>query len=187
STPYLKPKKINEMKFNYTDENLSYLQRTYVMLRAFWDFLKTILEKLDWDKFGDAIIYTFKMIWKHGIIIILMILPILLLVLLPQGRDLIINMLFDGSAGVGNIYLRVLWFLAMVVFTSYAIWAIPRFYQEYESEQKFTTSTRTAKSTSGNFIRVLSVTPFVVYGIVFFIVDPRCFTNIYLFWSINIL
>src|SRR5690606_20248595 len=68
-----------------------------------------------------------------------------------------------------------------------AIWAIPRFYQEYESEQKFTTSTRTAKSTSGNFIRVLSVTPFVVYGIVFFIVDPRCFTNIYLFWSINIL
>lgn len=174
------------MKFDFTVKNLTYWQRTYILTTVLWSFLINIHKKFDWNQFGHNVILTLKMIWKHGIVIILMLIPVLLLIILPQGKDLINNMLFDISATWLSTYLRVLWFVTMIIFTSYSIWVIPRFYQKYE-EKKFSSEKNSDKSTSGNFLRVLSVVPFVVYGIVFFILDPRCFTPIYLYWAVLVL
>ncbi|MFZ1705465.1 MAG: hypothetical protein WAT79_14045 [Saprospiraceae bacterium] len=171
------------MKDHFTKSGISYLSRIILIFTAFWNFLTKGIKKIDGNQLGKGVMDAIRMTWKHGIIVILMLIPILLLMKMPQGRDLIHNMLNGEKVFEWYTYFRILCFLTMVVFTSYAIWAIPRFYQENENKNK----SHKIKSTSGNFLRILSATPFLVYGIVFFLVDPRCETNVFFYWSSLIL
>lgn len=178
----------------FTIPNLSYTKRTIALFQALWNLVSQNPSQIDWDKFGTVVLYTLRMIWKHGIVIILMLIPVVLLIGLPQGKDLMNNLLFPGDSDTVNSYLRILWFLSMVIFTTYALWAIPRFYQNREedwhkNDQEKSDQKRWMpdESTSSNFIRVLSMTPFIFYGIVIFILEKRCFTHWALFWSIILL
>lgn len=140
------------------------------------------IRKNFWENLGGDIMITLRSLWKHGVIVLLLILPTALLISLPQGKDLIYNMINDGGDDMKINYLRIYWFLTMLVFTTYAIWAIPRFYQNYEAEKLLTIETTI--STSSRFLRILSATPFIVYGSAFFMVSERCHLNQWLYWFV---
>lgn len=152
--------------------------------RRFFEFLKHLtsseIKKEFWKGLGGDIMIALRSIWKHGIIVLLLVLPTVLLISLPQGKDLIYNMINDGGGNIKTNYLRIYWFLTMLVFTTYAIWAIPRFYQNYEANRN--KLSETPKSTSSRFLRILSATPFIVYGASFFMISERCHFNQWLYW-----
>lgn len=157
--------------------------------RRFWEFLKYLnspeIKKEFWKGVGGDIMIALRSIWKHGIIILLLVLPTVLLISLPQGKDLIYNMINDGGGDMKINFLRIWWFLTMLVFTTYAIWAIPRFYQNYEANR--IKLSETPKSTSSRFLRILSATPFIIYGAAFFMIAERCHFNQWLFWLLILL
>ncbi|HRN34596.1 MAG TPA: hypothetical protein PLC76_10525 [Saprospiraceae bacterium] len=173
---------------SFTTTNLSYIERALALFQALRTFVSSWPKHIDWNKLGSDVLYILLMIWKHGIVIILMLIPIILLIKLPQGKDLMNNLLFPGNWKTFGSYLLILWFLSMIIFTTYALWAIPGFYQNIEARRLTSNEEKKSlisiKSASSLFIRILSMTPFVFYGIVIFVLEKRCFTHWALYWLI---
>ncbi len=171
----------------FTEQKPKYTKPDMNGTKRFKEFIKYILNRDDvkycGSDIGHGIMIALRSIWKHGIIILLLVLPTLLLVSLPQGTDLILNMIADSGASVITNILRVLWFLLTLVFSTYAIWAIPRFYQTYEVRNK---DKCFEKSTSSTFLRVLGSIPFIIYGLSFFLVTERCEIHWFLYWFLII-
>jgi hypothetical protein len=139
----------------------------------------------------------FRYIWKHFPIIVILLLPVLLITLMPQGRDLILNLLHSSQeAGLPGYLVRVIWFLLMLALLAYAIWAIPRFYQEKETDDRTrarasgepadgAASLLRAQSTSSDFLRVLAVLPLLFYGLAFIHVIRVEHVDKVIYWAIN--
>lgn len=123
----------------------------------------------DSEGFTEVILRILKHIWRNGVIILLMLLPVFLLVKMDQGEDLIRNLLEDhGKGGPQQAIVRIVWFFSVLVVSSYSIWAIPRFFLDYENPEigykgRFSAS-NILNSTSSDFLRVLAVLPFLFYG-----------------------
>jgi hypothetical protein len=123
----------------------------------------------DSEGFTDVFLRILKHIWRNGVIIFLMLLPVLLLIKMDQGEDLIRNLLEDhGKGGLQQAIVRIFWFFNVLVISSYSIWAIPRFFLDYENPEigykgRFSAS-NILNSTSSDFLRVLAVLPFLFYG-----------------------
>lgn len=173
---------------HFANQNLTYTKRIFALFQALRTFVSSWPKHIDWNKLGSDVLYILLMIWKHGIVIILMLIPVILLIKLPQGKDLMNNLLFPGNLKTFGSYLLILWFLSMIIFTTYALWAIPGFYQNIEARRLTSNEEKKSlisnKSTSSLFIRILSMTPFVFYGIVIFILEKRCETHWALYWLI---
>jgi hypothetical protein len=190
--------KLKDITTHLEDKELGFFQRIPYILSYIYHYVFGGYSEQTWKDLGHRIVFALRMIWKHGVIIVLMIIPVVLLVVMPQGKDLLYNMLFDNSISIGTQYLRVLWFVVMIVFTSYALWAIPEFYLKHEGvidiaspDKNKTKETsdkedKTPPSTSSLFLRILSATPFIFYGIVLFFIEPRCTTSIFLYYGLII-
>lgn len=154
-----------------------------------------------WAEEARLILIFLRFVWKHGVLILLILLPILLLWVMDQGRDLILNLFQSrGSGFFVSDYIRMLWMMAMLVLQAYAIWVIPNFYirtevarmrqlQEWKhkglpgSDQPFGGTI----SMSSNFLRLLAILPFGLYGITFAI-RVQVTTNWSIgYWGVNAL
>jgi hypothetical protein len=144
---------------------------------------------------ASHIFEVFRYIWKHFPIILILLLPVLLITGMPQGRDLILNLLHSSEgAGLSGYLVRVIWFLLMLALLAYAIWAIPRFYQEKEIDDRTRASGELAdgaasllraQSTSSDFLRVLAVLPLIFYGLAFIHVIRVEHVDKIIYWTIN--
>ncbi len=166
---------------NFMQKDQSCVQR----LRALWQIIveqvRAWRKSRGWNEEAQILLAILGFLYRHIILIILILTPILLLWLMDQGRDLILNLFQTRSAGVNmSDYVRMLWLLAMMVLQAYAIWVIPNFYIQAELERKKEMDLLRAKgvredqlpfggtiSMSSNFLRLLAILPFVLYGLTF--------------------
>lgn len=166
---------------NFLQEDLSCVQR----LRALWQLIvdqwKAWREIQGWNEEAGLLLDVFKFVWKHLVLIILILTPILLLWLMDQGRDLILNVFRTREIGMNmSDYIRMVWLMAMLGLQAYAIWVIPDFYIREEVKRKAEMDALLSKgyardqlpfggmiSMSSNFLRLLAIMPFMLYGITF--------------------
>lgn len=166
-------------------------------LRWLWKSIGTILRTprsvQGRSQLAEFLFEVLRYIWKHFLIIVLLLLPVLLIVGMPQGRDLILNLLHSSAeVSMPGYVVRVMWFLMMLVLLAYAIWAIPGFYKRKEVADQRLTDTEDplqsllrARSTSSDFLRVLAVLPMLFYGVAFIRVIPVEHVHEVLYWSVN--
>ena len=116
----------------FYDRSLSFIQRS----KALWQAISTGFSRFwndgGWDALSDEVFNILRYSWRHGIILLLFILPVYLLIGMDQGKDLIFNMLHPEGKGVWmNSLVRTIWFLLMLTLTAFSIWAIPGIYLAY--------------------------------------------------------
>lgn len=147
-------------------------QRLRWLWRSIGTMLRTPGSAQGRGQLAEFLFEVLRYIWKHFLIIVLLLLPVLLIVGMPQGRDLILNLLHSSAqVGMPGYVVRVMWFLLMLGLLAYAIWAIPGFYQRKEAADQRLAETGNAmpswlraRSTSSDFLRVLAVLPMLFYG-----------------------
>lgn len=166
---------------NFLQKDLSCLQRLHALWRIIADQWKAWRAIKGWDEEAGLILDFLKFVWKHIVLIILILIPILLLWMMDQGRDLILNVFRTRGIGMNiSDYIRMVWLLAMLGLQAYAIWVIPNFYIQAEVKRKKQIDNLLAKgfsadqlpfggtiSMSSNFLRLLAILPFMLYGITF--------------------
>ncbi len=165
----------------FLQKDLTCLQR----LKALWQIIaeqcKAWRRIAGWNEEAGLILDFFKFVWKHILLIILILIPVLLLWMMDQGRDLILNVFRTQGGGMNlSDYVRMVWLLAMLGLQAYAIWVIPNFYIQAEVKLKKKIDMLRAQgisedqlpvggtiSMSSNFLRLLAILPFMLYGITF--------------------
>ncbi len=154
-------------------------------LRSLWQIIveqvRAWRRSRGWNEEAQILLAILGFLYRHFILIILILTPILLLWLMDQGRDLILNLFQTKGIGVNiSDYVRMVWLVAMMVLQAYAIWVIPNFYIQAELEKKKEMDQLRAKglredqlpfggtiSMSSNFLRLLAILPFLLYGLTF--------------------
>lgn len=188
-----------EVVRQFFDHDQSCLQRLRGLWRIIDDQWRAWRASKGWTEEARLILTVLRFIWKHGVLIVLILVPILLLWLMDQGRDLILNLFQSrGSAFYASDYIRMLWMLAMLTLQAYAIWVIPNFYIRAEIKKQKQMDVLVERgvsrsdlpfggtiSMSSNFLRLLSILPLGLYGITFAIrvqVAPNWSIG---FWGVN--
>lgn len=154
-------------------------------LRSLWQIIvdqwKAWRATRGWNEEAQILLEILGFLWRHSVLIILVLIPILLLWMMDQGRDLILNLFQTRETGVNlGDYIRIVWLLAMLVLQAYAIWVIPNFFIQAEMKRKHEMDLLLAKglrsdqlpfggtiSMSSNFLRLLAILPFMLYGLTF--------------------
>ncbi|MEZ5031104.1 MAG: hypothetical protein R2787_06875 [Saprospiraceae bacterium] len=99
----------------FLDHDQSCLQRLRALWRIIADQWQAWRATKGWTEEARLILTVLRFIWKHGVLIVLILVPILLLWLMDQGRDLILNLFQSrGSGFYASDYIRMLWMLAML-------------------------------------------------------------------------
>lgn len=165
----------------FLKKDISCLQRLKALWQIIADQWKAWRASEGWDEEAGLILDFLKFVWKHLVLIVLILIPILLLWMMDQGRDLILNVFRTRGNGMNlSDYIRMVWLLAMLGLQAYAIWVIPNFYIQAEVKRKKQIDNLLAKgfsddqlpfggtiSMSSNFLRLLAILPFMLYGITF--------------------
>ncbi|MBP6184424.1 MAG: hypothetical protein KA479_05740 [Saprospiraceae bacterium] len=185
----------------FYDRSLSFIQRS----KALWQAISTGFSRFwndgGWDALSDEVFNILRYSWRHGIILLLFILPVYLLIGMDQGKDLIFNMLHPEGKGVWmNSLVRTIWFLLMLTLTAFSIWAIPGIYLDYEFKKlaafqakqqdpnlRVDDEHRPLLSMSSHYLRVLAILPILFYGLAFIWVIKIHHVNLFGYSIFNIL
>ncbi|MCF8239689.1 MAG: hypothetical protein K9I85_16110 [Saprospiraceae bacterium] len=183
----MKPAPESIRNFMQTDQ--SCLDRFRALWQIIKDQWKAWRATKGWNEEAQILLEILGFVWRHILMIILILIPILLLWMMDQGRDLILNLFQPRGIGVNlSDYIRIVWLLGMFVLQAYAIWVIPNFFIQAEIKRKQEMDFLRSKglradqlpfggtiSMSSNFLRILAILPFMLYGLTFALrvqVDP---------------